>query len=1198
MTGLGFAFVMMVASSFFMPRFMTLAIKLFCIPWGMFLTTRVIEDLNDTTDVSDLWVSCLLFFSAMWMMVGASGRPRRNLGQQSSPILALARYIACLILYVINFMPLNRFENHLWEHLLTIFMITALGGAAAFVKRFALNPRDCRKGYPYLIILTFWLGGSTIRHLAEVRARCAPSLVSAQPGGQNASASFGSSTAPFYDQSTNQTPVDTIISKPNYSNTSSGGALFLIAAFTFNDWVDHGHAPPEARNDPPSSLPTPSPSPSSWLKPSPQSQASSRTKVSIASLLVAAMAATNGLSKDDKRLLKVYFVQGQLMQLIVNVQVEKAATLLAVVGTFWQLVQYNNPFRVPGNPGSGVQTLAGIQGHSGDAIYAFWEFHNLQYDYTWHHFPTDLVDQMTEAGWFAAPLHRLPLGGPHAFAPRWRSLAAAMEAVLNPVFGVVDPADLVDQLSAAGFLDTHKTDAGDPSPDDPPPSGNEVGNGHKATLPTSTMAIAPSKQSLCGGVKAYNTRSSPKRMTVKYPVRGVFNRGTDCYAIAICQAFGAAAGATTDFDLGPDFLAEAVATKIREIQCGASSEPVASFQPRVLRLILGLEDSDDPLTVHQSALEFFTKVAETCIGHHAKALLGWSLANGNFGSGLIFHMGAGESTLPELLLCEEMTSTKVGVDFEHVPNLVAVEVVRKLPCLKICRRKVNIPMSITIKTTGSPAKMWLSAVVLHSGDTDSTGHYTCIVGTSDGPSYLCNDAVIKPLTTSEYEVVKKNACLLFYGTTRLASLLPICQSGGHMSDDDDGSDAIDGDNDDDDGSDYSDDEHEEDAQSGDKRNRNGGGISRGSKAHCMKGVLSMVPAELQASSKCLNMFDDDCHLALIFFQSAAAKHHSYLESLSQPSDAACAASAVDSKQVNMKAVRETIDKHNTHVAEMPRHAKEAMTSGNKKACRGRARVVLKGEDQDVSILLVVALTFPTRGEVQSGTEVEVTTGGGFGSTSKMVDCLSWEACATAMSFMPIVDRFLEEHPTAAVVLFDGCPSSTSEGSQQKVPCGGILGMFKPSSEKLVLDLAQHASGFHFVSEMAYSLCGNPELHGVPYEVQETHPGQALFCCASMPLKKGYMLTQVDAFFDLASRAGASITAELVKSVADDQLKVVTAKNTNGRFWNVASWVTAMHRAHKLLFEQRPGGDPNGQDFAQWKHAFHAELGKLGGKQLC
>jgi len=349
-------------------------------------------------------------------------------------------------------------------------------------------------------------------------------------------------------------------------------------------------------------------------------------------------------------------------------------------------------------------------------------------------------------------------------------------------------------------------------------------------------------------------------MTVKYPVRGVVNRGADCYAIAICQAVGAAAGATKDFDLGSNLWAEAIALKIREIRCSGSSEPVAAIQPLVLRSILGIEISDEVLTVHQSAAEFFKKVAETCSGRQANALLGYKLKNGILGSGLIFHMGAGESTLPELLRCEEMISDDVGVDFELVPNLVAVEVVRKLDDDTICRREVNFPESITIETLGSPVQMYLAAMVLHSGDSDLTGHYTCIVKNSDGQSYLCNDAKIAPLTAKVVEEAKKNAVLLFYCTAPLGPLLPIVPSPGQMSDDGDGSDASD--------SDYSDSDLEEDAQIGEKCHtglqvNNHHETSYGAVLHqrCCLATAQLSAREKHGKGTCNFMSDSVMHLA-------------------------------------------------------------------------------------------------------------------------------------------------------------------------------------------------------------------------------------------------------------------------------------------------------------------------------------------------
>ena len=270
----------------------------------------------------------------------------------------------------------------------------------------------------------------------------------------------------------------------------------------------------------------------------------------------------------------------------------------------------------------------------------------------------------------------------------------------------------------------------------------------------------------------------------KNPLRGVLNPLADCYAIAIVQAVSAAAGEWTSFFyLGSDPYAEAFASKIREIHCSGSSDPVPAFQPLVLRSILGLEASEKLVTEHQSAAEFLVKVAARC-GSEGDALLGYVLTNGTSTRGLVFHMEISVSTLPRQLEIEEMHSNVPGVKFSAVPNLVAVDVVRMRRNGTVCRREVEIPDNITINTATLPVQRFLAAVVLHSGDSKSTGHYTCIVKHSDGQSYLCDDDQIAALTAKDVQDAKKNAVLLFYGTTPSAtSVFFIDQSAGQMSDD-------------------------------------------------------------------------------------------------------------------------------------------------------------------------------------------------------------------------------------------------------------------------------------------------------------------------------------------------------------------------------------------------------------------------------
>jgi len=99
--------------------------------------------LGCTTDVSALLLVCLLFSSAMHITGGPGRRPRRNLGHQPSPKLALGLYIGGLLLYVAKSTWLNRPEKDLLEHLLTIFTLTAMACAVAFVRRYAFHPGDC-----------------------------------------------------------------------------------------------------------------------------------------------------------------------------------------------------------------------------------------------------------------------------------------------------------------------------------------------------------------------------------------------------------------------------------------------------------------------------------------------------------------------------------------------------------------------------------------------------------------------------------------------------------------------------------------------------------------------------------------------------------------------------------------------------------------------------------------------------------------------------------------------------------------------------------------------------------------------------------------------------------------------------------------------------------------------------------------------
>jgi len=119
--------------------------------------------------------------------------------------------------------------------------------------------------------------------------------------------------------------------------------------------------------------------------------------------------------------------------------------------------------------------------------------------------------------------------------------------------------------------------------------------------------------------------------------------------------------------------------------------------------------------------------------------------------------------------------------------------------------------------------------------------------------------------------------------------------------------------------------------------------------------------------------------------------------------------------------------------------------------------IIRNDDAAVRYLFAVVLTFLTTNESTQGKEEEVPSGAGFGSNAGMVSCLSYEACATAQSLMPVHSRLLEFHHNAVFVLLDDCPSSPSLGLQQKVPCRGIPSKFIPSSKVVLAKLQKVAS---------------------------------------------------------------------------------------------------------------------------------------------
>ena len=299
--------------------------------------------------------------------------------------------------------------------------------------------------------------------------------------------------------------------------------------------------------------------------------------------------------------------------------------------------------------------------------------------------------------------------------------------------------------------------------------------------------------------------------------------------------------------------------------------------------------------------------------------------------------------------------------------------------------------------------------------------------------------------------------------------------------------------------------------------------------------------------------------------------------------------------VDMGEVDDVVVRYNQMVEKMSSHREEAMLDG--RACRGSARILRNLGH--VHQLAAVVLTYPTTNEVKLGAEVEVSDGAGFGSNARMVPCLSYSPCATAQSIMPILLRLLQLYPHLAFVICDACPTSTNVGSQQQVPCKAILGKFTAPSKLLLAELSKVVNGIFFASTMAFDLCGRPSTGGVPTIVNKIHPGQCMFACASLNLKYAYMTEQILNFFKLLVLAGVHATSDMARVIIMGQLELVLAKNTQGKFFNVASWVSAMHSCAKMLLLRSPGGDPGGKKYETWKHGFHSGLGTLGGRlQYC
>ena len=350
-------------------------------------------------------------------------------------------------------------------------------------------------------------------------------------------------------------------------------------------------------------------------------------------------------------------------------------------------------------------------------------------------------------------------------------------------------------------------------------------------------------------------------------------------------------------------------------------------------------------------------------------------------------------------------------------------------------------------------------------------------------------------------------------------------------------------------------------------------------AHSSEAVVSLLPVEHREDSKGMDMFNEEDHLALLFRQDQREKHESFVKELEDSrfspsrlpdvSKAADTSSAGKVKTVDVAAVNAILAEHNAVIQAVPPDSEEAMTSDGKKACRGAAWLMQNKSTKELpSTLLFIGATFPTRNEVKFGHKVDSS-----GSTATMVNSLTYQSCVTAMAFMPLVESLIKENPNVAIVLVDACPSSTSKGSQQKVPRGAIIKQFLESAEKLVDDLLPHASGFYFFSPMAWRLFGKPKLDGVLNATQAVHPGQGLFGCASMTYKEGLLLEQLVTFFRFVLLAGVTITVEFFERVTGIMLEVMEAKNTTGRFWNVSSWLNALYQTHKLLFQLQPGGDP-------------------------
>ena len=68
----------------------------------------------------------------------------------------------------------------------------------------------------------------------------------------------------------------------------------------------------------------------------------------------------------------------------------------------------------------------------------------------------------------------------------------------------------------------------------------------------------------------------------------------------------------------------------------------------------------------------------------------------------------------------------------------------------------------------------------------------------------------------------------------------------------------------------------------------------------------------------------------------------------------------------------------------------------------------------------------------------------------------------------------------------------------------------------------------------------------------------MFGCASLNLKYAYTTEQILNFFKLLVLAGVHAISDMARVIIMEQLELVLAKNTQGKFFNVASWVPVDH----------------------------------------